>query len=297
MLSLDLIDFFLNTISTKHALTCGKGLGRLSYALYERGKTTHTIHHIVGTVLNSAPDHPDVHAIVKHYFSHLGQLIVEVARTKHLRSHWHDITEIRGLDHFQAALKQRSGIVLLSAHLGNWEYIISGLPFLTGVSNPHVIAWKQPDTYINRLLDKKRAMFGTTLLYSQELPIPRRRSGRGPVDTLLGENGILLVFADSYDIGRTKVNFFGHNISVASGPFVFAQRTNSPVVPVYTIRQGQKHIITFESPYDLEPLRKGERNVADYLQDYIQAVEHKVRESPEQYMWILRQQDLGKRVH
>lgn len=283
-----LIDYFLGNVSTKHALNCGKGLGILSYSLHERGRTRHYIHHMVSSVFNLAEDSPDVDVIVKKYFSHLGQLVVEVARTKHLRRDWNDIIEIRGIDHLHEAVKCGRGTILLSAHLGNWEYIISGLPLLTGVSNSHVIAWKQPDSYFHRLVDERRRTYGTRLLYSQDIPIPRR-SGRGLIDNILNDNGIVLILADHYgNMGNTTVNFFGHQTHVAPGPFLFAKRNNAAVLSVHTIRRGQRHIVAFEPSHDLEPLLKEEGTAADYLQRYMTGLEQRIRNDPEQYMWHLK---------
>jgi len=225
-----LLNYIINLLSYKMTLRLGIITGKLAYYLHERGKNKKTLHQAIGAALGIGVDSKRSSLLVREYLEHLGKMLFEILRFDRLKEEWENQVSVEGLEHLNTALARGNGVILLSAHLGNWD----------------VLAWKQPESKINDLLDQKRTLWGTRLLFSQDLEIKE-------IERVLTNNGVLLIMGDRYDIGKTKVQFFGFTTGVAAGPFVFARDYRSSIIPIYTIRQGLKHRIILKEPLNLEP--------------------------------------------
>jgi Kdo2-lipid IVA lauroyltransferase/acyltransferase len=275
-----LLNYIINLLSYKMTLRLGIITGKLAYYLHERGKNKKTLHQAIAAALGIGVDSKRSDLLVREYLKHLGKMVFEILRFDRLKEEWGNQVSVEGLEHLNTALARGNGVILLSAHLGNWEYLLSGLPFL-GINEPYVLAWKQPESKVNDLLDQKRTLWGTRLLFSQDLE-------KKEIERVLTNNGVLLIMGDRYDIGKTKVQFFGFTTGVAAGPFVFARDYRSSIIPIYTIRQGLKHRIILKEPLNLEPLYNNEKSVNNYLQESINMIEDWIRTYPAQWMWIFK---------
>lgn len=281
MFFINLLHSYINKIKYFKLLKWGEKLGRLGYIIHELGNTRKTIHQAMGSALLMNPDSEKIDKMVKKYFIHLGTTLMEILRFDRLNNDWRKHIIVENQHYFNQTLKKGKGVILLSAHLGNWELLISGLPLLAQDNNTYAIVWKQPQNKYNIMLDKQRSLWGTRLLYSQEIDDKQ-------IEEILSNNGIILIMGDRYDIGKTKVDFFGYKTGVAAGPFLYAQKYGSPLLPVYTVRQKVGHKIIFTPPYDLKPLIEKQEIIKNYLQKSIIMIENWIRLYPEQWMWIFK---------
>lgn len=259
-------------------------LGRLVFWLHEKGNYKNYLHRVVQRCMRV--DRKTADRILKKNFSHMALLLFEMARLSRVKKDnlhiQRKLFEISGYEHFIQAREKGQGVILLSAHIGNFEFLISGLP-LENIPI-HAVVWKQPDRLENRFLDEIREKFGTKLLYSQEI-------NTEDAVRILKSGGIILMIADYFTTGKNVASFFGMPTHMAIGPVHYAFKSKAPIIPVYTVRKGRKHQIIFESPLELptegDIYQKG-------LERIVSIYERWIKSCPEQYFWLFWQVEWGK---
>lgn len=181
-----------------------------------------------------------------------------------------------GLEHVDAALARGKGVVILSAHFGNWEY----LPLVLD-RDRHPLNAMVRDPELPQLADFIRSV----------------RASRGPTihpkqNTLaavraLKQNRLLLILADQHDWRGVLVSFFGHPARAATGPAAFVHLTDAAVVPMFAFR-GDDDVITvrFYPALDLVATGNREADTARWTQQMTDFTADRVREAPEQWEWF-----------
>jgi len=170
------------------------------------------------------------------------------------------------------------GVLLLTAHLGNWE--VGGL-MLARVNQPiHVVL--VPDIFPGVERERRRL--------HERLGVAEIRVDRSFVPTLsvlrvLGENGIVAMQGDrDFDNTGVAVPFFGHEAYFPRGPLRVAMASGAVVLPAFIIGlpDGRYRAIV-EEP--LEVVSEGDRDAAlrKNLGAYVALLERYVRDFPEQW--------------
>ena len=170
------------------------------------------------------------------------------------------------------------GVLLLTAHLGNWE--VGGL-MLAQVKQPiHVVL--VPDIFpgVERARRRLHARSGVT-----EIPIDNSFGPTLAVLRALESNAIVAMQGDR-DFNNTgvAVPFFGREAYFPRGPFRVAMATNAVVLPAFILRTPDgRYRAVIEEP--LEVVRKGDRDAAlrENMSRYVAILERYVRERPEQW--------------
>ena len=175
--------------------------------------------------------------------------------------------------------KEGKGVILLSSHFGNWEFIAISvaiqlqLPFSVIVKplrNPLVFEW----------MNKTRTRFGNEVV---QLGISIRKTYQ-----TLKEKKIVAMVADQRGPAEgVKVNFFKKNVAVYTGPAVLAIKTGAPLICGIPIRdKNYKYKTTLvEISVDNLPENYDEK-VIELSQRYISYLEKVIREIPEQWLWM-----------
>jgi KDO2-lipid IV(A) lauroyltransferase len=262
----------------------GSGLGRIAYHLEKRGSYGGYLQRAVRRTLGVTENEAD--QIVKANFIHMGKLIFELTGSPKLRKKWPDILELSGREHLETALAEGKGVILISAHLGNFELLSMVLPLLGFPTS--TIAWKFEETLENLYLDRMRGQYGTKLLYSQDLKT-------NDVVGILKRGGIVLIVPDHYTFGKTEVPFFGISTRMPAGPVQYAFASGAPLVPIYTYRKEKRIKIIIEPPLVLPPAEGpiSRAVVCRGLEVCTATFERWIRTYPEQYFWLLKRSEWG----
>lgn len=210
-------------------------------------------------------------------FQHVGMNLIELSRY-FLRPTDVMLSRVRveGGEHFRTAAAQGRGVLILTAHYGNWE-LLAAAHGLTGL--PLSIVTRPLD---HPLLDDLAARFRRRS--GAELII-KRQAVREVLQALRRQRmvGILL------DQNATRpegvfVPFFGVPASTSKGLAVLALRTGAPVVPVFLRRDpdGRGHCMEVGAPIPPPP----DGNVATYTATFNQVLEATIRRAPEQWLWM-----------
>jgi lauroyl/myristoyl acyltransferase len=164
---------------------------------------------------------------------------------------FHDLT---GWEHFQAAQARKRGVLLVTVHLGNWEF---GAPLLTqrGVKL-QVITGPEPEARLTEIRQAARARWGIETLALGDNPFAAVEIIRR-----LEENNTAALLMDRPPIPTTApVKLFGRPFDASISAAELARASGCALLPVYlprTSRGYTAHILP-EIPYDRPTLRDRE---------------------------------------
>jgi Kdo2-lipid IVA lauroyltransferase/acyltransferase len=170
------------------------------------------------------------------------------------------------------------GVLLLSGHYGNWEWIPHVLQAKTGL-NGAAIARPMQNSYVDRLVNTYRTQFGGVV-------IPMERAGREGF-RLLKNGGILMVLTDqSAPHDALFLPFFGRLTTWFKGTAVFQLKTGASLIMVTSYRQddGNYLIRLDEIPVDNLPADFDEA-VDELTRRHVKALENIIRERPGDWFW------------
>jgi KDO2-lipid IV(A) lauroyltransferase len=191
-----------------------------------------------------------------------------------------DRIDAHGLEHLEAASRGGRGVLVLTAHLGNWEL---GAVWLAKLAPGFAILAKEfRSPGLSELIGRMRTRSGIRVL-------PRRGSFRACLREL--QQGRLLGFMLDQNMTRDEgvfVEFFGLPACTTPGLAHLSARSKAPVLPGFACRQpGGRHVIRLE-PALPPPPAKDPDAILQATQRYSRTVEEAVRRCPEQWIWIHR---------
>lgn len=162
-----------------------------------------------------------------------------------LRAGW----TIENQDEFDALMAEGRGLIILTAHFGNFEFGGSRL----GVLGHKLIApaeHMQPEA-VFQLFCRLRQHHNLRLV-----PADSRDALRELLEAL--KRGEIVIFAaDRYVIGAaTQVPLFGELAKVPTGPFTLALRSGAPVMGVFSWRTSPSHYHGVFTRLPFEALRR-----------------------------------------
>jgi KDO2-lipid IV(A) lauroyltransferase len=274
---LDMLCDFFTCLPRHLALSMGKGLGYIGYYFFRRRRllALENIRLAMGDSLSPSQQAQ----IIKNFFLHSGVSLIEFLRLAEITpANIHDYVEFRGFEHLDA-LANKQGAFILTGHFGNWEMLTTGAS-LRG----HQIGFvaKTPrQTFIKNFLVNKRASKGVKLLLGKNLI--------KQIMQMLKSGGFVGMVMDQSTIKRDAVSvpFFGQPVWTSKSLALLSLRTNAPVIPAYSYREGAKHILVVEPPfqhYDPDTI-DDEAIITARTAQYNAWIEKVVRAHPEQWTW------------
>lgn len=194
-----------------------------------------------------------------------------------------DIGIIEGRHHLEEARARGRGVIVLSAHFGN--FIILG-SLMAQHSYPFYMVLKDPPGRpLADLFQKFRKSSGQQWITTTPWGECQKKILR-----CLRNNEIVCLIADEYKRhGGVEVDFFGHKTPTAVGPAVLSLRTGAAIVPLFMVRQhDDTHRIIIEPA--LTPALTGIQSEDIYriTAAFTRRIEWYVRRYPDQWLWLNR---------
>jgi KDO2-lipid IV(A) lauroyltransferase len=180
---------------------------------------------------------------------------------------------------FEEKLKQGKGLIIISAHFGNWELMAFGTSRLIG--HPYnVIVKEQSNKKVDREINKVREMSGNKMI---DMSHALRE-----VLTLLKENKIIAMLGDqSAPKENSKVKFFIEGVPVFEGAAKFAIKTGAPVIFGIPFRQEDGSYFVKLIDIDMSRYSKyDEENIKAFTQEHAAILEECIRQRPDHWLWF-----------
>lgn len=190
------------------------------------------------------------------------------------------LSELNNLELAQSKVNAEKGSILLTAHLGNWELgaLTMGLVLKKGIN---VLVKKQRNRLVADWMSEIREKFN-----NKEVPLGA--SIRELFKTLI-DGGVIGIVGDQR--GRKQdgivVQFFNQPTVTFQGFSALAIKKRVPIVVVLNIRKPSgKYIFHIEEiNYDNLPEKLPDQ-LQELNQRYMTILENKIREAPEQWLWM-----------
>jgi KDO2-lipid IV(A) lauroyltransferase len=216
----------------------------------------------------------------KRVFQNLGTTLVEICQLSTFSRE--DVlanVQVEGADRWQRALESKRGLIIVSAHLGNWEF---GMQYAACfMQKPTLgVAKKIRFQPLNQWVHNLRTRFGNTIIYKKgALPEMRKTLRRGDVVAFLVDQSRRREGVD--------VNFFGRRVTATPAAAFLSIRCKCPVLPIFCIRETNGQLtIHVDVPLDLEWTGDLRSDVQTNTQRITDVVERMVRKYPEQWFWV-----------
>jgi KDO2-lipid IV(A) lauroyltransferase len=188
---------------------------------------------------------------------------------------------ILGIGHVEAALAQGKGVVMVTGHMGNWEY---GVMAHALQNRPIALVARDLDHPLARRLARYlRERCGNRML--------SKKNALKEMLTHLRQRGIVGIVMDQNTAEREGllVDFFGRPARTTPAAATLGRRRDVPVVPALTSRLADgRHLLIFLPPIPMEKTDNPDADILRHLQEQNRVLEAWVRLHPEQYLWLHR---------
>ncbi len=252
----------------------GRRLGTLAYSVArrERVKARRNL-----TIAFPEWSEAERERTVRAMFRHFGMSLFELTWLPNMNERLREKTTIvEGIDEILKVLDSRNGVVMFTAHCGNWEW----LSYIMGTyGRPVSVLHRerdQPD--MNRYIIELRGRAGV------------RTIGRGSTSSAremirtIREGGMLAFVIDqNIRTESVQIPFFGRPAPTPIGPVKFAIRTEAfySISYIHRLPDGRHHAVF------LPPVQCSKDDDPIALATYItEQYEQQIRRHPEQWVWM-----------
>ncbi|MGQ9617528.1 MAG: lysophospholipid acyltransferase family protein [Candidatus Aminicenantia bacterium] len=221
-------------------------------------------------------DKVEIELIAKKCFQHFGIMVFDLMWfMKKGEKEIKTLCKIEKIENLTSAIAHGKGILLLSAHFGNWELIplalaINGHPI-------NAIARKFDNPYLDRVVTKFRERYGNKVIYKQD--------AKREVIEFLCKGGCVGILPDQNTLKNHGifVDFFGVPACTSTGLAVFHLKYNSPIVPVFCFPDSNfNYIIEVKKPI----FANSDDSLLKVTHQYTKIIEDEIRSSPHLWLWF-----------
>ena len=141
--------------------------------------------------------------------------------------------EIAGIDKLNEALRDNKGVILVTAHIGNWE--LPGVALARMGYKITTVAGVQFTRGLTPLLKKMKETVG--------IKVTNHLESAGPILRALRKGEIVALHIDGDQYGeRVQVKLFGRETYMPKGPARLARLTGAHLIPAIAVRVKRRKI-------------------------------------------------------
>jgi KDO2-lipid IV(A) lauroyltransferase len=178
---------------------------------------------------NINPSEETLKRMARRTFHYFGKYLVDFFKFSRMTpAEVRRLVSIEHMDYLEQARQMGKGVLLVTAHLGNWEL---GGAIMTALGyRLNVVFLPQRLDKINRLFEKQRRERGLHL-------IPLGHAARGVLQAFKRKECVVMLADRDFTAHHHSIFFFGQPAQLSSGPPRIAIRTQVPIVPSFVLRQ------------------------------------------------------------
>lgn len=249
-------------------------LGRLSFLILRSRRAV--IAHNLAQIME-VPSPREINRYASQTFRNLARCIHDFLRITYLKPrNWSSLVEFRGGEHLSRALRAGRGAILVTAHLGNWDF---GGAFLAA-SGYRLTAVVEPiGQGVTQAFNRYRGRTGMELVRLGETFKMRRALRRNRVLVLVGDR----------DLTQTgvKIQFFRGHRRIPSGPAWWALRMGVPLLTGYAVLapKGSRrpYLVVVEPPLPVNQSADHRSAVLSTTQGILARITRAISNYPDQW--------------
>jgi KDO2-lipid IV(A) lauroyltransferase len=215
--------------------------------------------------------------IVDGVFASVGRLLLALSRFPRIsKSNVHGLIGYEGLEHYEAAKRNGRGVLVATAHLGNWELSAFTHAYMT--EPMHVMVRPLDNPMIDDLVERRRVASGNKLIFKKD-------AARNVLKALKNNEAVGILMDQNASLHEgVFVDFFGKPACANSAFVKLAQHSGATVIPGFAFwdEASRKYVLRF---YPQVPM-SGDV-VVDTQRVHVE-LERIIRQYPDQWMWIHR---------
>lgn len=220
--------------------------------------------------------------ILRQCFSNFGQGAVEMLYfMSHLKEMGNRVT-YQGWEHFERALQSGRGIIVVTAHFGNFPLMLFSLANKGYPVN--IVMRPARDKVLEADLLRKRAQVNLRTIYA----VPPKQCVLQCI-RVLREKEILFILSDQNFASKKGVfvDFFGKKAATGTGPAILSLRTDAIVLPMFIVRQeDDHHVVMIEEPVQMQKMATQQETLLSNTQRITQVIESYIRRYPQEWAWM-----------
>ena len=236
----------------------------------------------IGVALGERLDAAAIDALARRSLRNFFRCCVELLiAINSLEDEFRDGITVVGRENLEAALAKGNGVIVLSAHLGN--FFLLGSRLAVDGHATFVLVNQPREGRFAELLDAYRLKIWQPVIHAR----PRRQALR-ELNGVMRQNQLAVMIADEFRSGNgVEVPFFGGTVISRRGPATLALRTGAAIVPAYLVRQADDSLkLIVEPELELERSGKGNTEVQANTARMTEWLERTVRAYPDQWNWM-----------
>lgn len=270
--------WFIDAIPLKVSLALSKSFGLLVWWLLPSRRKLAINNVLLASITT---DKKEAVRIAKQSFISFSMLTIESLAASKLITpdtfdKYIDVSEVS--TEVEKVLKSPdNGVILCSAHLGNWEISGHAISFWKRLI---AVARTLDNPYAQRLLEKRNPRRNIEI-------VAKHSADKGALLRPLRKGMLLGLISDQHATShRVLVDFMGHPAWTLTSTARLHLATRCPIVCGVAIRTGfMKFKIITTGPFEFEPTLDREADIIKITQTMNKELEKFIRQYPEQYLW------------
>jgi KDO2-lipid IV(A) lauroyltransferase len=189
--------------------------------------------------------------------------------------------KVSNIELIPKALSKGKGLILISAHFGNWELTAFGVSQLCGVPF-NVIVKEQSNKKLDKKINQLRTLKGNRMI---DMRNPLRE-----VLSSLKENKIVAMLGDqAAPKENVKVNFFVNDVPTFEGTARFAIKTGAAVLFGVSTRDDDfTYSLTLHEIDTSKYPDASDENIKALTQEHVNLLVNYIRQRPDHWLWFHR---------
>jgi len=270
--------FLIRLLPRRAVLGLGTCLGFLAYAFLRRHRrlSLKNLKIAFGQTMSESQRRQ----LARQSFLHFGRMVLDTIKFAFLkRQDRSQLIQVEGLDNLRQALSQGRGVLIFSAHLGNWEVASWAISSFTPL---HVVARPLDNPLLEKELLKMRQALGARVIskFLAARPILRALQAQESVAILIDQNVLRsqAVFVD----------FFGLTAATTPALASFHLHTQAPLLPIFCLMTPERrYLVKIHPPLSFSASKAAEPEaLLQITQVLTKMIEQEIRQYPGQWLWF-----------
>ncbi len=252
------------------------GLARVGRAVDRRH--ANAAREFIGTALGDMPK-AELEAHVLQAYRHFLWVMVETMQMNRLSiDELSERIEIVWTEDAKRARDEYGGVILVSAHIGNWEAGVASCP-LSGFDPFYGVAKPARNRPFSKLVQRDRERRGVRVL-------PRRGAMQGAPAVLRAGGSLGLLLDQRARLKPVLAPFFGRPARCDRSAGVLVRRLKAPVVYCVCYRTGEPLRFRWELPEVIWPEELAGASPEQVATRVNEGLERLILKAPDQYFWL-----------
>ncbi len=211
-------------------------------------------------------------------FLSVGRIMASVAKFPSItRANVQEWIRYDGVENFTSAQARGRGVLVATAHLGNWE--LSAFAHALMSAPMHIVVRPLDNPRLDAWVERRRGLSGNHII--------RKKEAAREILRALGAGHAVGILIDQNTTPSEGVfiDFFGRKACAGTAFVKFAHHTGAAVVPGYALwsEQEKRYILRFDPEIPMSP-----GDVHGDTQRVHSGLERVIRAHPDQWLWIHR---------